>query len=127
MLLGIVIMLIMGITTPAYANHGIGSGSWTDGSVMYHCLGSLDNLRTTSYVSPCNDIADAVEVWNDINSTFELNEVQSNGESTYGAMNLASNTRGINSNTVSTSGGSVMTYANISFNTDHKRLLIIQS
>ena len=118
-LLSIVTVLIVGVTVPAYANHGTGSGSWTDGSVTYNCRDSLDNLRTTSSVNPCSDIADAVEAWNGVNSTFELTEVQSNGESTYGAKNLPSGTRAVNSNTVSSSGGSIMTYADISFNTDH--------
>ena len=118
-LLGIIATLTIGITAPSYANHGTGGGSWSDGSVTYHCMDSLGNLSTTSNVDPCSDIVEAVEAWNDVDSSFELSEVQSNGESTYGAKNLASKTRGVNSNTVSNSGGSVMTYADISFNTDH--------
>ncbi|MCE2507204.1 MAG: matrixin family metalloprotease [Nitrosopumilaceae archaeon] len=120
MLLGIVTALAIGLSMPsAFANHGVGSGSWADGNVTYECLTSLGSLSTTSNVDPCPDIATAVTAWNNVNSTFDLNEVGSNGESTYGSADLASGTRGQNSNTVSNSGGSVMDYADISFNTDH--------
>ena len=121
MLLGIVTALTLGISSPmVYANHGVGSGSWADGDVTYECLTSLDDLSTTSNVDPCPDIATAVGAWNAVaTSTFDLNEVSSNGESTYGSANLASGVRGENSNTVSNSGGPTMDYADISFNTDH--------
>ena len=118
-LLDILTTLAIGITAPIYANHGVGSGSWSDGSVTYHCMDSLDDLSVTSNVNPCSDIAEAVEAWNDVNSSFELIGVQSNGESTYGADDLPSKARGRNSNTITDTGGSVMTYADISFNTDH--------
>ncbi|MCY4492077.1 MAG: matrixin family metalloprotease [Thaumarchaeota archaeon] len=118
-LLGIMVAFAICVTAPAYANHGTGSGSWLDGSVTYHCMDTLDDLSTTSNVYPCSDIAEAVKAWNDVDSSFELSKVQSNGESMYGAKNLASQIRGINSNTVSNSGGATMTYADISFNTDH--------
>ena len=120
-LLGIVTTLTLGISSPmVYANHGVGTGSWSDGNVTYECLTSLSSLSTTASVDPCPDIATAVTAWNNVaTSSFYLNEVSSSGESTYGSANLASGTRGENSNTVSNSGGSTMTYADISFNTDH--------
>lgn len=114
----VTVLMVVGIA-PAYANHGVGSGSWTDGTVTYHCMDTLDDLTTTSSVDPCRDIAEAVGAWNGVDSSFELREVQSDGESTYGALDLESYVRGQNSNTVSTSGGLAMTYADISFNTDH--------
>lgn len=101
----------------AYANHGVGSGSWDHDDVDYDCLTSLGNLSVETG-DPCPDFATAVDTWNDITSSnLVFDEVSSNEDMTVGAAYLASGDFGQNS--ISLSGGDILD-SDILFNTDYE-------